>query len=264
LSVWRLLQLETHDASMNMAIDEAVLRARIKNTAPNTLRFYRWKPSAVSIGKFQTLKNEVHVESCKEKGVDTIRRITGGGAVYHDSEDEITYSVIARKEDLQGADIAAVYERIYAGLVEALRILGVTADFDKGNEKVCPNLTVNGKKISGSAQSHKGVVVLQHGTLLVRVNFERMFTFLRPPAARTCIEILDIARDKITSVSGELKRDVSLEEVTRALTQGFRRALSIKLVDGKLTTDELQVARELAREKYATNDWNSQGRSSCC
>jgi lipoate-protein ligase A len=204
------------------------------------------------------------LESCKEKGIDVVRRITGGGAVYHDSDDEITYSVIARKEDLQAPDIAAVYARIYSGLVEALRIMGVTADFNEGNRKICPNLTVNGKKISGSAQCHKAGVVLQHGTILVKVNLERMFTFLRVPAARTYMEIVDIAKHKITSVRGELGRDIPLEEVARTLTQGFQRALSTKLVDGKLTMDELEVAEDLAKAKYATRAWNFTGQSSYC
>ncbi|RLI15239.1 lipoate--protein ligase family protein, partial [Candidatus Bathyarchaeota archaeon] len=65
MTVWRLLKLETHDAFMNMAIDEAVLTARIKNLVPNTLRFYRWKPSAVSIGRFQNIQNEVLLDNCK-------------------------------------------------------------------------------------------------------------------------------------------------------------------------------------------------------
>jgi lipoyltransferase/lipoate-protein ligase len=248
---------------MNMAIDEAVLRARIKNIVPNTLRLYRWKPSAVSIGKFQNPEREVYVESCKERGVDLIRRITGGGAVYHDAENEITYSVVAGKRDLEAADIAAAYARIYASLVEAVKILGVTADFNEGNERACPNLTVGGKKISGSAQCHKAGTVLQHGTLLVRVNLERMFTFLRAPSAKTCVEIVDVARHKITSVSDELGKDVSMEEVNEALVEGFQEALSVKLINGELATHELEVAEKLAYEKYATDDWNFCGRSGC-
>ena len=80
---------------MNMAVDEAILRCRAANSVPNTLRFYRWKPSAVSIGRFQKLENEVNLKNCAKLGVDTVRRISGGGTVFHDSEGEVTYSVIA-------------------------------------------------------------------------------------------------------------------------------------------------------------------------
>ena len=261
LSAWRLLNLETRNAFMNMAVDEAVLRARIENIAPNTLRFYCWKPSGVSIGKFQGVENEVQLKSCRKHGVDVVRRITGGGAVYHAADDEVTYSVIAGKEDLGAEDIADVYARIYAGLAEAIKILGMNADFNEGDAKVCPNLTVEGRKISGSAQSHKRGVVLQHGTLLLRANLEEMFTFLRVPWAKTRMEILDVAKHKITSISDELRKDVSVAEVNNALVEGFQEVLNVKLADGKLTAYERELAEKLCKEKYATDGWNLHGRS---
>ena len=262
MSNWRVLKLETHDAFMNMAVDEAILRARIENYAPNTLRLYRWKPSAVSIGKFQELESEVQLENCRKNGVDAVRRITGGGTVYHDAEGEITYSVIANKEDLKAKDVTAVYAKIYAGIAEAVKILGITADFSQGDTKTCPNLTVNGKKISGSAQSHKKGVVLQHGTLLVDADLEKMFTFLRVPWAKTCMEIVNVAKHKITSIKKELKKDIATEEVVQALIQGFQRTLNTKLTNGELTPYELELAEKLCKEKYSTNDWNFHGKSS--
>jgi lipoate-protein ligase A len=242
-----------------MAIDEAILMARMRNLAPNTIRFYRWSPSAVSIGKFQTIENEVQLDNCRKHGVDVVRRITGGGTVYHDACGEITYSVIASKEDLEAKDITTVYARIYAGLAEALKILGLKTDFNEGNAKTCPNLTVNGKKISGSAQSHKGAVVLQHGTLLLDVDLERMYTFLRVPSARTCMEIVSAAKNKITSIKKELGKDVSEAEVCQAQTMGFQKVLNIKLADGELTPYELELAERLRKEKYATENWNLKG-----
>jgi len=259
---WRLLKLETHDAYTNMTIDEAILTARTRNLAPNTIRFYRWNPSAVSIGKFQNIENEVQLDKCKKYGVDVVRRITGGGAVYHDTEGEITYSVVANKKDLKAENVNAVYAKFYGGIAEALKILGVNADFNEGNAKTCPNLTVNGKKISGSAQSHKKGVALQHGTLLVDVDLEKMFTFLRVPWAKTCAEVANVAKQKITSIHKEVERAVSIKEVEQALIQGFRRALKIELVNGELTVYERELAEKLCKQKYSTNDWNFHGKSS--
>jgi len=255
------MKLETHNAFMNMAIDEAVLRARIRNFVPDTLRFYCWKPSAVSIGRFQTIENEVQLDNCRNYGVDVVRRITGGGTVYHDTQDEITYSVTANKNDLEAPDITAVYAKLYAGLAEAVKMLGLRADFSSGNAKTCPNLMVNGKKISGSAQSHKRGVVLQHGTLLIDVNLEKMFTFLRVPWARTCMEAVDVAKRKITSINNELRKDVSIEQVNKALVEGFQKALNIEFVEGELTPYEQQLAGKLCEDKYATDEWNFHGRS---
>jgi len=261
MSNWRLLKLETHNAFINMAIDEAILRAKIENLVPNTIRFYRWKPSAVSIGKFQDIQKEAHIENCKKHGVDIVRRITGGGTVYHDTEGEITYSLIANKKDLKVENITAVYTKIYTGITEALKILGINADFSEGNTKTCPNLTVKGKKISGSAQSHKKGVVLQHGTLLIDVDLEKMFTFLRVPWAKTCMEVVNVAENKITSIKKELGKNISKEEVNQALVEGFQKALSIKFEDGELTAYESALAEKLYKEKYATEEWNFQGGS---
>ena len=256
---WRLLKLETHDAYTNMAIDEAILTARTRNLAPNTIRFYRWNPSAVSIGKFQNIENEVQLDKCKKYGVDVVRRITGGGAVYHDTEGEITYSVVANKKDLKAENINAVYAKFYGGIAEALKILGINADFNEGNAKTCPNLIVNSKKISGSAQSHKRGVVLQHGTLLVDVDLEEMFTFLRVPWAKTCIEVINVAKNKITSIKKELGKTVSVEEVNNALSEGFKKALNIQLLEGELTPYENEIASKLYKEKYTTDEWNFKG-----
>lgn len=262
MAVWRLLKLETYNAFMNMAIDEALMKARIENHVQNTLRFYCWKPSAVSIGRFQNIEKEVELDNCRKHGVDVVRRITGGGTVYHDVEDEITYSVVANKKDLEAPDITAVYAKIYAGLAEAVKILGLRADFNKGNVKTCPNLMVKGKKISGSAQSHKKGVVLQHGTLLVDVDLQKMFTSLRVPWARTCMEVVGVAERKITSIKKELGRHVSIEEAKKALVKGFQKALNMKLVRGELTLYEKELSEKLCKEKYATDNWNFHGRSS--
>jgi lipoate-protein ligase A len=256
MSAWRLLKLETHDAFMNMAIDEAILASRIENRVPNTVRFYLWNPSAVSIGKFQNVENEVQLENCRKLGVDVVRRITGGGTVYHDAEDEITYSVIVSKKDLGTEDVVEVYAEIYQGLVEALGILGVTADFNEGNVKACPNLTVGGKKISGSAQCHKKGVVLQHGTLLLDVDLKKMFTLLQVPWAKTCMKVVDVAKNKITSMREQLGRKISLNEAETALKKGFGKAFNIELGEDELKPFESELARELCEKKYSTEDWN--------
>ena len=260
MDTWRLLKLETHNAFMNMAIDESILRARIEGLAPNTLRFYRWKPSAVSIGRFQKIGDEVQLENCRKYGVDVVRRITGGGAVYHDAGNEITYSVIANKRDMETEDIAAVYARIYAGLAEALKIFEINADFNQGTSRTCPNLTVCGKKISGSAQSHKMGVVLQHGTLLLGVNLEKMFALLRVPWAKTCMEIVNIARHRISSLNNELDRTVSVQEIHQALIKGFGKALNVRLLEGELTTSEHKLAGKLCEGRYTTDIWNIYGK----
>ena len=259
MRLWRLLDVETHNAFMNMAIDEAILRERIEEKIPNTIRFYRWKPSAVSIGRFQKIEKEVYLENCEKLGVDVIRRISGGGTVYH-SQKELTYSVIAKTDDFGTKNIETVYAKVYGGIAEALKILGITSDFNEGNPKKCPNLTVKGKKISGSAQAHKSGVFLQHGTLLLDVDLEEMFTLLRVPWAKSCIEVVKVAERKITSLEVELGRIPSVEEVGHSLTEGFKRAFNVEFAKSRLTSSEFKLAIELSTKKYSTDSWNSHGK----
>lgn len=258
---WRLVRLSVNDVFTNMAIDEAITTARIEGLVPNTLRFYRWKPSAVSVGRFQDVYNEVHVESCRRHGVDIVRRITGGGTVYHDCDGEITYSVIAREIDFGSTDVVYAYNTISNGLIEAAKILGVNADFNPGDPRNCPNIAVSGKKISGSAQFHKAAVLLQHGTFLLDVDLEKMFTFLRVPWAKTFQDVVCVARDRLSSIGKELNRKVSIEEAYEALVQGFRKALKIELEAEALTHYEQQLASKLRKEKFSTDRWNQTGKA---
>jgi lipoate-protein ligase A len=260
MDTWRLFPLETNNAFMNMAIDEAILNARITGEVPNSLRFYRWQPSAVSIGKNQNPEAEIYLDACKQLGVDVVRRISGGGTVYHDYEGEVTYSVVAKASDMGTADIATVYLKIYEAITDALRLLGITSDFSGGDAKNCPNLTVKGKKISGSSQTITHSVVLQHGTILVNVDLPRMFQLIKFKDL-TCTLAADIGKRKITSIQNELAHRVSPDTVANALAQGFKAILKIQLEPSQLTSKEIEVAEKLCKEKYSTKEWNFSGKT---
>jgi lipoyltransferase/lipoate-protein ligase len=255
MDTWRLLPLETNNAFMNMAIDEAILTARIAGQVPNTLRFYRWQPSAVSIGKNQNPQAEVYLDACQQLGVDVVRRISGGGTVYHDFEGEVTYSVNAKVADLGTSDVTSVYVKIYEAIKDALRLLGITADFSTGDAKNCPNMTVKGKKISGSSQNITRGVVLQHGTLLRSADLPKMFQLLKLKNA-SCTQAADIAKHKITGIQNELGHTVTPETIANALAQGFKAMLKIQLEPGKLTPTEVELANKLFKDKYAVKEWN--------
>jgi lipoate-protein ligase A len=254
MNTWRLIPLSTNDAFRNMAIDEAILSARVSGQVPNTLRFFRWQPSAVSIGKNQNPEDEIYLDAAKQLGVDVIRRISGGGTVYHDFEGEVTYSVIAKTSDIGSNDITTVYTKIYEAITDALRLLGVPADFSSGDVKNCPNLNVNGKKISGSSQTITRGVVLQHGTLLLSVDLEKMFQLLKLRNA-CCTQAVDIAKRKITSIQDELRHRVLPETVVNALEQGFKAIFKIQLEEDELTPNEVEIADKLYKEKYLTKEW---------
>jgi len=253
---WRIIGLDVNDAYMNMAIDEAIMTARIKELVPNTLRFYLWKPSAVSIGRFQNVFKEINIENCQSHGIDIVRRITGGGAVYHDCTGEITYSVIINQEDLEAKDVIASYNAICNGLIETTKILGVNANFQPGDQRNCPNLVIDGKKISGSSQRHKSGVLLQHGTFLLDVDLVKMFTFLRVPWAKTIEDVISIARERITSLKHELTLNIQVEKMYHILIEGFQKAFNVTFPnEEKLTVYEQKLAEKLQEEKYNSRKW---------
>ncbi len=255
MNIWRYLPLTTNNAAMNMAIDEAILQARVEDKVPNTLRLYRWQPSAVSVGRNQDPEAEVYLDAAQKLGADVVRRPSGGGTVYHDYEGEVTYSVIAKTSDLGTADITTVYTRLYGAITDALRLLGVPADFSSGDAKNCPNLTVNGKKISGSSQTITRGVVLQHGTVLVGVDLPKMFNIIKLKDLN-CSLAADVGKRKITSVQAELGHKISPDTVANALAQGFKAILKIQLQEGELTAAEKAAAETLCKAKYSTQEWN--------
>jgi lipoate-protein ligase A len=244
-----------------MSVDEAVLTARIAEKVPNTLRLYRWQPSAVSIGRNQQVQDWVYLDTARELGVDVVRRPSGGGTVYHDCEGEVTYSVTANASSLgNSGDITAVYQKIYGAVTDALRLLGVPADFNGGDAKNCPNLTVGGKKISGSSQTLSRGYVLQHGTLLRNVDIDKMFSLLRLKDT-SCTQAADFARNKITSVEQMLGHKISPDTLANALKQGFKAILKIQLQEATLTPYEQELAEILYEDKYSTKEWNLEGKT---
>lgn len=249
---WRLLDTGIHDAFYNMALDEAIVLARSRNLVPNTLRFFRWEPSAVSIGYFQSMEEEVDIEACKRLGVDYVRRRTGGGAVYHERDGELTYSLAVNGDhQMISKDFQKTYETLCSWLVHGLRLLGVPAEF-----KAINDIVVEGKKISGNAQTRGMNVVHQHGTILREVNPKVMFSVLKVPSEKLRDKMIKAAEERVTSINRFLKRDVRFEKLKKALIRGFEESFSVKLVPGEVTPFEKDTASKLKEEKYSTREWN--------
>ncbi len=243
----RLIRDTHHPAAYNMALDEALLRL---NDGP-VFRTYSWEPSAVSIGYFQSIEEEVDLEMAESMGVDVIRRITGGGAVFHDRDGEVTYSVILPSGHEAARNSAKEsYEVLCGGIVEALGILGIDASFAGINDVV-----VGGKKISGSAQTRKKWGVLQHGTLLYDLRPEVMFSLLKVPDEKMRDKMIKNIYERVTSLK-HLGLNASRKDVEDALVEGFSNVLGEKMKPSEPTKDELALADELMGEKYGSREWN--------
>lgn len=240
--------MRVDDAFMSMAIDEAILRLNAEGRSPNTLRFWRWLPSAVSIGCFQSLEKEVDLGVAKKYGVDVVRRITGGGAVFHDHDGELTYSVVCQEKDVP-KDIIESYRMICGGLVNGFENLGLKAEFRPLND-----IQVGGKKISGSAQTRRWGSVLQHGTVLISPNIRTMFELLKVSPEKISDKFIASVFERVTTIERELRNRPSFETVREAMIKGFERALNTKFYEADLTEEELRLARELS-SKYSSEEW---------
>lgn len=245
---WRLLPMRTDDAFMSMAIDEALLKLNADGSSPNTVRFWRWSPSAVSLGCFQSFEREVDFRAAKKYGVDIVRRITGGGAVFHDHQGELTYSVVCRQSDVPH-DIIESYKMICGGLVQGFGQLGLRAEFKPVND-----IQVDGKKISGSAQTRRWGSVLQHGTILISPDVRRMFELLKVSPEKISDKFITAVYERVTTVERELGRKPSFDEVRRSMSAGFEKSLGAELYEGELTNEELELAAEL-EPKYSSETW---------
>ena len=244
---YRLIRFRYFNAYLNMALDEAIMEGIRAGTTPPTIRLYGWEPSAVSIGRFQGLHYEVNLEVCRQLGVDVVRRITGGGAVYHDRDGEITYSLLA-PASLFPVDLRQSYQVICQPLVEALSLLGIEASFEPIND-----ILVDGKKISGNAQARKQGVLLQHGTILYQVNVEKMFSLLTVSEVKISDKLIRSVKKRVVSIQ-DLK-PVSFQQVADALETAFSDGREVQ--HGDYTDQELMRAEKLAQEKYSTDTWNA-------
>ncbi len=247
MKTWRLIKTIEANGAMQMATDEAILMHRIKNKVPNTLRFFTWKPSCLTIGYFQNLKKEVDIEKAKESGVGIVRRYTGGGAVFHDKE--LTYSLAISEKDVP-QDVIESYKTICGAIIKGLDMVGVHSEFKPIND-----IVVNNKKISGNAQTRKEGIVLQHGTILIDVDVKKMFSLLKVPDEKIKDKMIKTAEERLTSLAKELDRNVTVSELRRAMIQGFENVFQVKFEESELTVEELRLAEKLCKEKYSTKRW---------
>ncbi len=247
---WRFLVTNENNAYKNMAIDRAILVANSKGIVPPTVRFYYWNPSAISIGYFQSLVEEIDLKECKRHGVDYVRRITGGGAVFH--EHELTYSVvIPESHNKIPKNIMDSYGRICGAIMKGLKNFGIDSTYHPIND-----ILSNGKKISGNAQTRKHKTVLQHGTVLLDVDVEKMFTLLKVSNEKMIDKLVSDVKQRVTSVKHILNREVFFDEIVDDMKKGFEEEFNVDLVEDDLTSEEKNLALDFEKNYFSKKEWN--------
>lgn len=241
-----------------MAIDEALFRAKIANpTLPNSLRLYQWLPAAVSIGKHQILNSEVDVSAAKNLGIDVVRRITGGGAVFHDSIGEITYSLVASINEFEKYSDEQLAITLLKGLQAGFTNLGLLTTYDKIH---CPSLFVNGKKISGNAQARHKDIILQHGTILFDYRPELMYSVLKARPDKPRNKMIESVYAFVTTLKNELQQVPPVTTIAQSIEQGFKKTLGVnKWFKGELTDEETKLTYYYLENRFSNKKWLNGG-----
>jgi len=263
---WRLLITHPAHGAWNMAVDESILEHIGRDESVPTLRLYAWDPPCLSLGHAQPF-SDVAVDHLKQHGWEVVRRATGGRAILH--TDELTYSVIAPlNEPRVEGSVLESYNRLAQALLLAVQTLEIPVEMKEGkaSESGTPNpvcfevpstyeITVNGKKLIGSAQARKKEGVLQHGSLPLTGDLTRICQALvfeneakREEASKRLLE-------RATTVESALGVGVSWEKAQQAFIHAFEAQLGLSFERGDLSESESQRAEELIKEKYAHPAW---------
>lgn len=270
---WRLLLTPPAKGAWNMAVDEAILEAAGQEAVPPTLRLYAWSPPCLSLGYAQPVA-DVDLSRLASYDWELVRRPTGGRAILH--TDELTYAVIApHSEPRLAGSVLESYQRLAAALVEALQRLNIPAQTteepkDKGTSSYIPagsqnpvcfetpshyEITVNGKKLIGSAQARRREGILQHGSLPLYGDLSRITLALKFDNEASRQASAERLLSRATTVEAVLGRPVEWEAAAQALAESFQQILNLTLQPASLTPVEQARAVELVEKKYANPEW---------
>ncbi|MEO8717302.1 MAG: alpha/beta fold hydrolase [Burkholderiales bacterium] len=243
----RVIDTGLRSGRENVAFDQALIEARNAGRSPDTIRFLRFRPSAL-VGLHQMLSHEVRLDYCARHGIEVGRRITGGGGLFLD-EGQIGWELVLGRGAL-GADLATVAARICTAAAAGLKRLGVATEFRPRND-----IEIDGRKVSGTGGVIDGATLFFQGTLLIDFDPARMIEALRIPVEKLARRDLEDARRRVVTLHEALGRVPPLDEVYAALLEGFREHLELEPAWGAATDYEERLAQRLCQEQYGTDEF---------
>jgi lipoate-protein ligase A len=246
---WRLIHEGPQDPALQMAIDEVLAEEVAAGRRPPTLRVWEWASPAVIIGSFQSLRNEVDPEGARRHGVTVVRRISGGGAMFVEPGNTITYSLYVPDSLVAGMSFADSYAFLDDWVLEALGDLGVKAWYQPLND-----IASEQGKIAGAAQKRLTAgAVLHHVTMAYDIDADKMLEVLRVGQEKISDKGIASAKKRVDP----LRRQTGLPraEVIERMVASFRRRNG--LTDDRLRPEELSRAEKKVAEKFGTEEWTA-------
>ncbi len=229
------------DPYFNMALEEYC----IMHLPAQADYFMLWQNRpAVIVGRNQNTLEEVNTKYLEERGIAAVRRLSGGGAVFHDPGNLNFTFVVEENQDFNN------FEKFTRPVIRALQRIGVTAENNGRND-----ITITGKKFSGNAQFKHKNRLLHHGTILFATDIEQMVQALNPSPEKISSKGIKSVRSRVTNVTDHLPSALTIEEFKQILTEEVFWAESNPQVY-RLSAADCQLINELRDQKYARWEWN--------
>lgn len=231
------------DPHFNLALEEYV----IKHMDPGSEYVILWQnePSVI-IGRNQNTIEEINLKYIKDNNINVVRRLSGGGAVYHDLGN-LNFTFIVRNN----SDVADNFKKFTEPIVSLLKSLGVDAQFTGRND-----ITIDGKKFSGNAQYYYKARLLHHGTILFNSDLAKVQEALNVGHDKIESKGVRSVRSRVTNIQPYLKDNISLDGFKDALLKFLLNDENYKEKEYILTDKDLLSINELVEKKYSTWEWN--------
>lgn len=244
----RMLNLEYPDnPQLSLATEEAIFINVIKGKSPDTFRFYRHR-NAIILGCFQLADEEIDADFASSNNINIVKRVTGGGAVYHDMGN-LNFSLITADKFGIGNDIPKLYSTMMQGALQAFRNIGINPQPGKLND-----VSVANKKILGAAATIRSNSILFHACVLVDVNLVTLASSLKVSGIKLKDKGVATVLEHVTNIKSISGKDV--DSVKEALLNGYSETLGLEFEMGELTRDESELAKRLYENKYSKSQWN--------
>jgi lipoate-protein ligase A len=242
----RLIDGGEYAEPMHHALDQVLLDRLDAGEIEPTVRFWYRSGPAIPLGRFQAYADEVATDYVEETGIDVVRRITGGGAMFAEPGDIITYSMYLREEDVP-ADVEESYEALDDWVLEGLREVGLEAFHEPLNDISHPE-----GKIGGSAQLRSGDAVLHHTTMSYSVDIEAMLKALRIGKEKVSDKAVKSAEKRVARITDHV--DASRADVINSLKGAVDSTYGAQSASFEQHT--LDRAAALAESKFQNDEWN--------
>jgi lipoate-protein ligase A len=264
-TTWRLIVTTPLSGAENMAIDEALLRSFDPTLSLPVLRLYGWNPPALSLGRFQKASAVLDLERCRDDGIAVVRRMTGGGVIYH--ADELTYSVVCAPGQIPPASSIKDSFRVLTGFLLAFyRALGLDASYavdalPEGTRlgertafcfagKESFDILANGRKIGGNAQRRSKGVIFQHGSIPLHNRAVTGLTYMRERVTEHAEGTASLAEYGVSA-----DRELLLMEMAATFSKHF----GVNLLNDTLSAKEQEGMMKLLSSRYCADLWTLEG-----